>query len=230
MSYILDALRRADAERDRGGVPGLHTQPSPLLSADDLPRRGSRVWVWPAAGVALVLLAALAWWELGSGPRSATASPERIASVSVAAPATNAPPAVPTPPVPAVLPPVPALPAPARAVVADQVKRLPPAAATAPERKSASPVPADVSKSPTAASVDDRIYKLNELPDAVRRQVPALVVGGAMYSKTPANRMLIVNGQLFHEGDTMAPGLTLEQIKLKSAVLKLNGYRVGIDY
>ena len=42
--------------------------------------------------------------------------------------------------------------------------------------------------------------------------------------------MLIVNGQLFHEGDTLAPGLTLEQIRLKSAVLKLKGYRVGIDY
>ena len=26
MSYILDALRRAEAERGRGGVPGLHSQ------------------------------------------------------------------------------------------------------------------------------------------------------------------------------------------------------------
>ena len=27
MSYILDALQRADAERERGTVPGLHAQP-----------------------------------------------------------------------------------------------------------------------------------------------------------------------------------------------------------
>ena len=27
MSYILDALRRADAERERGTVPGIHAQP-----------------------------------------------------------------------------------------------------------------------------------------------------------------------------------------------------------
>ena len=229
MSYILDALRRADAERDRGSVPGLHTQPAPLPSADDLPPRRPAAWLWPAGGVTAALLAALVWWALGRD----TPSPERVASVPAvmpaAAPAVIAPPAVPLQPVPAMVP-LPPAPAPARAVVADQVKRLPPAAATAPERKSASPVPAVVSKPPTAASVDARIYKLNELPDAVRRQVPALVVGGAMYSKTPANRMLIVNGQLFHEGDTMAPGLTLEQIKLKSAVLKLDGYRVGIDY
>ena len=26
MSYILDALKKADAERERGHVPGLHTQ------------------------------------------------------------------------------------------------------------------------------------------------------------------------------------------------------------
>ena len=26
MSYILDALKRADAERERGAVPGLHSQ------------------------------------------------------------------------------------------------------------------------------------------------------------------------------------------------------------
>jgi general secretion pathway protein B len=42
--------------------------------------------------------------------------------------------------------------------------------------------------------------------------------------------MLIVNGQVFHEGDTLAPGLSLEQINLKSAVLKLKGYRYGISY
>lgn len=30
VSYILDALRRADAERQRGGVPGLHDQTGPL--------------------------------------------------------------------------------------------------------------------------------------------------------------------------------------------------------
>ena len=34
MSYILDALRRADAERERGAVPGLHAQPVPPVSAD----------------------------------------------------------------------------------------------------------------------------------------------------------------------------------------------------
>ena len=35
MSYILDALRRADAERERGTVPSLHTQQFGVLPGDD---------------------------------------------------------------------------------------------------------------------------------------------------------------------------------------------------
>ncbi len=39
MSYILDALRRAEAERQRGQVPGLDAQPSGALPDADAPRR-----------------------------------------------------------------------------------------------------------------------------------------------------------------------------------------------
>ena len=70
----------------------------------------------------------------------------------------------------------------------------------------------------------------NELPENIRRELPQLVIGGAMYSKTPANRMLILNGQVFHEGDKVGGELVLEQIKLKSAVLAYKGYRYNINY
>ena len=51
-----------------------------------------------------------------------------------------------------------------------------------------------------------------------------------MYSESPASRMLIINGQVFHERDKLSPNLTLVQIKLKSAVLEYRGYRYGISY
>ncbi len=51
-----------------------------------------------------------------------------------------------------------------------------------------------------------------------------------MYSKNAASRMLILNGQVFHEGDKVAPNLVLEQIKLKSAVLAYKDHRYSIDY
>ena len=236
MSYILDALRRADAERERGNVPGLHTQPAPVPHADDGRAGRAPAWVWPAAGVAVAVIAALAWLALGRD----AAPPERVAGVAGVVAPPVAPQVVP-PPLPAA---VPAPITPPAAVQAASAAPTPRPATAVPPRKPtavvARVVTAAPAKPPRAASAtatatasataEPRLYKPTELPDDVRKEVLALVVGGAMYSKTPANRMLIVNGQLFHEGDTLAPGLTLEQIRLKSAVLKLKGYRVGIDY
>jgi general secretion pathway protein B len=94
--------------------------------------------------------------------------------------------------------------------------------------KPAARVAASSASAPAAA--EPRVYQLSELPDEIRRELPTLAVGGAMYSQNPANRMLIVNGQTFHEGDKLAPNLSLEQIRLKSAVLEYKGYRYGISY
>lgn len=84
---------------------------------------------------------------------------------------------------------------------------------------------------PTASRGDERIHDNQQsLPDDVRSAIPRLVVGGAMYSESAANRMLIVNGQLFRENDELAPGLVLEQIALKSAVLRYRNYRFRVSY
>ena len=137
-------------------------------------------------------------------------------------------------------PPVKTLPAPVavaapRKASAPTVVASATAMARAPAKPAAKAPPAAgataSSIAPAAASAPEgRIYTLAELPDEVRRDLPPLVIGGAMYSENPASRMLIVNGQLFHEGDKLAAGLQLEQIKLKSAVLRLKGYRYGITY
>ena len=72
MSYILDALRRAEADRQRGAVPGLQDQPQPLSApaaapADDPRRTG--LWALAGAGLlgipALVLMGHVtAMWQL----------------------------------------------------------------------------------------------------------------------------------------------------------------------
>jgi len=51
-----------------------------------------------------------------------------------------------------------------------------------------------------------------------------------MYSDRPADRMVVLNGQVFHEGDALGKGLVLKQIRLKSAVFEFRGYRVEIGY
>lgn len=118
MSFILDALRRAEAERQQGQVPGLNTGPV-VPAAMGLPaaRRAPGRWWW-LVPVAL-LLAGAAWWWLWPAPAAVVAAP--------------APPPAPVPQ-PATLP-APAAPAPLPVVVSAPPAAAPPAApASAPVR------------------------------------------------------------------------------------------------
>ena len=81
-----------------------------------------------------------------------------------------------------------------------------------------------------SAATPERIPTLAELPEALRRDLPALRFGGAMDSPQPAARMLIVNGQVFREGDALSPGLTLQTIRLRSAVFEFRGQRFEAAY
>ncbi|MEO7152322.1 MAG: hypothetical protein ABIX46_11525, partial [Burkholderiaceae bacterium] len=75
MSYILDALRRADAdrERERGAVPGLHAQP--LAPAATLVPR-PRAAIATGALALLVTAAAVGWalWRWQAEPVTVAAA------------------------------------------------------------------------------------------------------------------------------------------------------------
>lgn len=249
MSYILDALRKADSERERGSVPTIHSQsvrstqpesdPSPPVASSAKP------WMWGLAGGGAVLLAGALVWVLVGGEPASSVPTVRLA---VAVPEVIPPPPVPSPmptPMPetqeVVVPQAAPSPAPAPAPEPmSQVRPEPPPALVSPPTRAVAPVrlppPAVVvplrqpgaSGSPQAP--DARVYAVHDLPEAIKRSLPVLTIGGAMYSETPSSRMLILNGQVFHEGDSPGPELVLEQIKLKSAVLKYKGYRYGINY
>ncbi len=223
MSYILDALRKADAERDRGNVPGIHAQPS---FGGAIPTRtppATTPWLWLAAGaLAVLIVGALAWYLIGpmrsAGEAAAPASrPQPIATAP--APATVAAAAVTTPPVQATAP----NPEAAPAVRKPRPTPTPPSPSPSPN-----PVTAAADAKPTASG--EKVYTLAELPDDIRRQLPAVNVGGSMYSPKAADRVLIVNGQVLHEGDRIAPELTLQQIRMKAAVLSFKGYRYTIGF
>ncbi|HEY0856566.1 MAG TPA: general secretion pathway protein GspB, partial [Albitalea sp.] len=103
----------------------------------------------------------------------------------------------------------------------------------APARRPEPTLPTATAAAPPAvgaSAAEERIYALNELPPDVRRELPTLNVGGSIYSDNAASRFLIINGQIFHENDKVTPNLTLEQIKLKAAVLKYKGYRYTIGF
>ena len=226
MSYILDALRKADAERERGSVPSIHAQPAFAGARPAGAAPSSRTWIVVAViGVLLALVAAMAAYLLfGRSPASELAKPSAPPPSTVAAV-----PVAPTPAPVTVAPALPAPPPPARKVV-----RAAPAASAAPTTAAASvPTAAPASAPrppPAAAKTEERIYTLDELPDDIRRQLPALSVGGSMYSPTPASRLVIINGQVLREGEHITPDLLVQQIRLKSAVMSFKGYRYTLAF
>jgi general secretion pathway protein B len=62
-----------------------------------------------------------------------------------------------------------------------------------------------------------------ELPPELRRQLPALAVGGSVWSDNPASRFVILNGQLLHEGQALDNGVALERLLPKAALLRWRG-------
>jgi len=83
--------------------------------------------------------------------------------------------------------------------------------------------PADAGRPGAGASVPERIPRLAELPDTLRRELPALAIGGSVHSPDPDARMVILNGQVRREGDTVGNGLVLKRIRASSAVFEYRG-------
>ncbi|MEY8876495.1 MAG: hypothetical protein AB9M60_08305, partial [Leptothrix sp. (in: b-proteobacteria)] len=100
MSYILDALRKADAERGRGRLPGLHSQGGTPVYVDRRLLHGANPWLWIVAGLIALLVLLVGAWLAGrtSGPAApptpVAASP---ATASPTASTTPSPTASPTP-------------------------------------------------------------------------------------------------------------------------------------
>lgn len=218
MSYILDALRKADAQRERDPARGIHAQPVTLSAPADNSAPTSRVWLLGMALVAGTALLAVAMWGLGwldwfirPAPvvTAVLAPPVALSAAVVPAVTPQQPPSPATEVFPAAPPPPVAPPARESPKVAATVTAYP-------------PVP--------VASAPDRLLSLAELPADVQRELPKLTITGGVYSPTPAQRLLIVNGQVLNEGAEAAPGVLLEQIRPKTAVLNFRGYRYGVGY
>ena len=252
MSLILDALRKADSERERGSVPGLHSHPVETLAAEAPARPGARPWQWAVVGTLSALAIAVVWYVIGreapprlNGPASVVSAPAASTTPSfpaAAAPSTetakspqrNASPtpgalaehaAAPSEPLPIAEPAPWPQPARRKAPEAPATAAPPPAKtdATTNQRPPAAPT------TPTTPA-EPPIYAREQLPQNIQAELPAMTIGGSIYSPNAPDRSLIVNGRLFRENQQLTAGLLLEQIRQKSAVLSYKGYRFEIRF
>jgi general secretion pathway protein B len=213
MSYILEALKKAQAERQLGSAPTIHALP--IQAAPAAHGSATRTpWYIAAACVALLIAGgAVAWWR--------SAAPVAPAVLVVQPPVPAPPVVVAAAPVPA---PMPALPPPV--VVAQAVPvRVAPPKPPVPVVQAAPPPVAEA-----AAAPEERLPFMSQLPEPQRSEVPKVVFGGYMYSKNPADRLLLIDKVLRHEGEEVAPGLILEQLQPKAAVMNFRGTRYRVAY
>src|SRR5476649_2762011 len=74
MSYILEALKKSQAERQLGELPSIHAPQFPLHHVHGV-AGNSRLPVWLGLGAAsLAVLAALLWWQPWQQPAPAAVS------------------------------------------------------------------------------------------------------------------------------------------------------------
>jgi len=118
---------------------------------------------------------------------------------------------------------------------------VPPAATAAPvhhakpvaEPKPEAPVPAPAPAVPVpapAAAAEETVPGMRDLPEPIQRQIPPVAIGGYIYSKNPADRLLLIDKVLRHEGEELAPGLVLEKLQPKAAIFSFKGYRYRVPY
>ncbi|MGV8898635.1 MAG: general secretion pathway protein GspB [Burkholderiaceae bacterium] len=240
MSYILDALKKAEAQRTLGTLPNIHAPAVFAATPDDRASLWRRAWRWGALVLLILILLALAWFRPW----------QRAAVLPKAAPGVPMPSIPPTPAIAPALPPtvrtVPTPPAPAvpkitsKAVPAETSKpkaaaRSVPTSPPKPKQRPAAtitpsaPIPAPVPM-PPSATPEPVLQSLRELPAQMQRDIPPVVISGYIYSSNKAERSLLINNQLLREGDSVAPGLILEKMLPGAVVLNYQGYRYRMPY
>jgi general secretion pathway protein B len=218
MSFILDALKKAESERSRNAGPVLmDVRVAP-------PRQRLPAWAWILGGVLVANLLGLGWMLLRK-PATAPAPVPPVAAVpqplvpQPAAPAASpqvAPAVQPSP-----LPPV-VLPAPLPAPVYPPT--LP--ASSPPESATAAIPPQPVAPAPVYPP-SPRIDNLPTAQDLVAQGVslPTLQMNLHVYDTVPANRYVLLNARRLREGDEVADGIRVEAITPGGVVLSLRGRR-----
>lgn len=77
--------------------------------------------------------------------------------------------------------------------------------------------------------VSARIPFVFELPDDFVRRLPEMTVSVHLYSENPKERMLMANNKVLHEGDQIAPGLTIDRITENGMIMSYENRQFQLD-
>jgi general secretion pathway protein B len=209
MSYILDALKKSDQQRQLGATPTLQAAQVTVAA----PKRHLFIYYGLLAVVLLgagILIGWLRPWQ--------TEQPVRVMEPVAAIPpisnsqqAASAPLA--TPP-----------------VMSGAMKPGDnPALVNTVTTGVAAPVP-EKTKQEKSGNIDEDALKQNavpfdELPVQIQREIPEITVQLHAYSSKPGESLVYINAKRMREGESVKPGLMLEQITPDGMVFTYKGYR-----
>ena len=217
MSFILDALKKSELERQRQSVPG-------LIDTSVVQRR-SRLPVWAIALGALlgVNLAVLAFLTRRSAPptHASQAQSAPAPDVDIAPPAQHFSP-LDSAPVYAPEIPVAALgstePAPPTGRPAPTVGPNPAA------RRAPRPDPL-LTDAEVNAETQEVLPSISEISLNGAQAVPDLHLDVHVYATKPSERFVYINMRKYHEGAALQEGPTVERIRRDGVVLNYRGLR-----
>lgn len=229
MSYILDALRKSEAERRQGKAPDLG-QPVQMIYRPKRKPVSAIIWV----ALALIVNAAVFAYLFWPGREPAVLTTPKPAAVSEA-PAIN--------PGSAALPDAESAPVapiePSEALEVTEKDSAPERSQvpeSTPERYEAPVVIVPSRQSDAQAQRNDlvermpqgRVPHLVELPLSFQKSVPDLTFNSHIYSSEPSASRVMINGHYLKSGDRFGP-LAVERITEDGVVLSRNGqfFRVG---
>lgn len=228
MSFILDAVKKSEAERrfsQADPIQSWHYQPNK-------PASNSNVWVILLLIINTLLVVAVILWAVRPAWLAQLGMPQMLEQSAQVAAAPELEPA----PTPATLPAEIALsqstepqisqPVPASTAqpVAQEMQQITPAASITEEADEVI-TPSVASNAPNAGGASEQrlagnIPDLESLPESLMIHIPAIAFSSHLYSSEPGARQVVVNGQKLREGDFVNQDLQLLQIREKIVVFQ----------
>jgi general secretion pathway protein B len=229
MSYILDALKKAESDRQLGSIPNIYAAAPPQAAAGASSERPK----WLPWIVALNLLAAAVAAALWFNARPVVAPAASVPKALAAAPTIAAAPIIAQTVVPAArsfaTPAPPSVPASIVTSKSDAGQTRVPES-VAPAMRATTMEKPQVLTPAQSPSEEKPVGSLRDLPENLQREIPAATVNGYIYAKNPADRSVLINNKLLHEGEQVEPGLVLDKLTPNGAVLNFKGYQYRIPY
>ena len=226
MSYILEALKKSESERQQASSPpSIYTPKSPPPVEPEKDQKKSRLLLWCTLTIFVILLF-VAGYHLYDNkqisititvPEKNTSSkPENMATTASPAP-TSEPQAAPESPADAPL----IQPVNKKAVTANETSE-----------KMEVPLPENIDVQATMdETTSQRSYvpRLDELDTAFQSKVPELKLAGHVSTEDASLRMILVNDRIVREKGAAASGFILDEITPDGIILRKGSTLFRID-